>query len=104
MFPPQTTEIQPFKVECFSTKMVKFQQYVVINYYVSADFLVLFAMWNSVVMSYPCVKFHHDMAIEIGYNLHLFCVFLDNRQRSKYNDVMTSLILCPSFFIFELRP
>ena len=44
MFHPQTTEIPPFKVECFSTKMLKFQQYNVIIYGVSANFEILFGM------------------------------------------------------------
>ena len=37
-FHPQTTEIQPFKVECFSTKMLKFQHDDVIISDVSGDF------------------------------------------------------------------
>ena len=38
IFHPQTTEIQPFKVEYFSTKTLKFRQHDVIIYDVSADF------------------------------------------------------------------
>ena len=68
MFHPQTTEIQPFKVECFSTKMLKFQEYDVIIYDNSADLRTFFGMWNSIVLSYPCAKFHHDMIINDGIN------------------------------------
>ena len=46
-FHPRTTEIQPFKVGCFSTRTVGF----------------LFAMWNKFVMSYLCAKFYCDTAI-----------------------------------------
>ena len=46
MFHPQTTEIQPFKVECFPMKMLKLQQYV------SQNCEILFGIWNS-----------HDMII-----------------------------------------
>ena len=52
MFHPQTTEMQPSKVECFSTKALKFQQCDVIFYDVSADLGILFGVWNSLVMSY----------------------------------------------------
>ena len=37
-FRPQTTEIQPFKAECFSTKALKFQHDDVIIFDVSGDF------------------------------------------------------------------
>ena len=62
MFNPQTTEIRLFKVERFLT------QYHFIIYDISADFGILFGMWNSIVPNYPCAKFHHDMAIDNGIN------------------------------------
>ena len=68
MFNPQTTEIRLFKVERFLTKMLKFQQYHFIIYDISADFGILFGMWNSIVPNYPCAKFHYDMAIDNGIN------------------------------------
>ena len=43
-FHPQTTEIQPFKVECFSTKTLKFQHDDVIISDVSRDFEIFFGM------------------------------------------------------------
>ena len=52
-----------FKVECFSTKMLKFQHDDVIIYDVSRDFGTLFGMWNRLAMSYPCAKFHCDRTI-----------------------------------------
>ena len=63
MFHPQTIEIQPSKAECFSLKTLKFQPHDVIIYDVNADFGILFGMWNILVMSYPCAKFHNDMTI-----------------------------------------
>ena len=108
MFHPQTTEIQPFKVKCFSTKMLKCQQYGVIIYDVSADFEILFGMWNSLVMSYPCEKFHHHMTINNGSNciLHMFCFvyfWTNDRGLSIMTSLsMTSSISCKSFFIVEL--
>ena len=75
MFHPQTTEIQSFKVECSSTKTIKFQQYDVIIYDVSADFRILFGMWISIVMSYSCAKFHHDITIILK-ELIVFFMFL----------------------------
>ena len=68
---PQTNETV-FRVECFSMKMLNFQKYDVIIYDLSADFRILFGMWNSFVMSYPCAKFKHDMTINNGIN----CIFL----------------------------
>ena len=78
MLLPQTTEIQPFKAECFSTKMLKFQQHDVITYDVSVDFGTLFGMWNNLVMSYPCAKFYYDMTIYNGipFIFHVFFVFV----------------------------
>ena len=58
-FHPQTTEIQPFKVEHSSIKTVKFHHYDFITYDASAHFI--WYMKNSLIMSYPCEKFHHDM-------------------------------------------
>ena len=62
-FHPQTTEIQPFKVECFSTKMLKFQHYDVIISDVSEDFGIFFGMWNRLPMSYLCAKFCCDATL-----------------------------------------
>ena len=103
MFYPQTIEIKPFKVECFSTKTFKFRQYDVIIYDVSADFRILFRMWNSLVMSYPCAKFHRDMVIDNGINciFHVYTYFWTNdRDLSIMTSLsMTSLILCNYFHI-----
>ena len=63
MFHPQTTEIQPSKFECFSTKMLKIQEYDGIIWHICADFRISFGMWNSIVLNYPCARFHTDMAI-----------------------------------------
>ena len=71
MFHPQTTDIQPFKRECFSTKTLKFQQYHVNIYDVTADFGILFGVWIGLVTSYPCAKFQYDMTINNG----IYCVF-----------------------------
>ena len=49
-FHPQTTEIQPFKVECFSTKTVKFQHDDVIISGVSGDFGIFFGILKRLVM------------------------------------------------------
>ena len=48
-------------------KTHKFQQYDV-----SLDFGILFGTWKSIVMSYPCVNFYHDMTINKGIN----CIFM----------------------------
>ena len=78
MFHLQTTEVQPFKVECFSTKMLRFQQYDVIIYDVSAYFEILFDMLNSLIMSYPCAKFYRDMTINITELIAFVLCILDN--------------------------
>ena len=76
---PQTTEIQPFKVECFSTKMLKFQHDDVIISGVSKDFVILFGMWNRLAVSYLCAKFCCDTTL-IACNTCIFhvyvCIFL----------------------------
>ena len=85
MFRPQTAEIQPFKVESFSTKMLKFQKYYVIIYDASTDFRILFGMWKSLIMSYSSAKFHNDMTIKSGINciFHVFCfVYFWTKDRS----------------------
>ena len=98
--------IQPIKVECFSTKMLKFQQYDVINYEVSADFRILFGMWNGFVMSYPCAKFQHGMTINNGINrIFLFFVLciLDKQKKFQYNGIIIyDVINFMRFFIFKL--
>ena len=48
-------------------KTLKFQQYDVIVFDVSADFEILCGMWSSLVTSYPFAKFDHDMKISDGY-------------------------------------
>ena len=87
-FHPQTTEIQPFKVECFSMKMLKFQHNDVIISDVSG---ISFDMWNRLVMSYYCAKFCCDMTL-IAYNTCIFhayfLYFSTNRQRFQRNDVI----------------
>ena len=90
-FHPQTTEIQPFKVKCFSTKALKFQHDDVIIYDVSGDFGILFGMWNRLVMCYLCAKFYFDTTM-ITCNRCIFHVcffyFSISRQRFHYNDVI----------------
>ena len=79
--------------------MLKFQKYDVIIYDVSADFRILFSIWNSFVMSYPCAKFKHDMTINNGINctfLVSFCVFLNNNRSLS---IMMSLIYANFFHI-----
>ena len=101
--------IQPFKVECFSTKMLKFQRYDVIIYDVSADFRILFGMWNSFVMSYPCAKFQHEMTINNRINciFSVFCFvyfWTNDRSLSIMSSLsMTSLVLCQFFLIFKVN-
>ena len=103
MFHPQTTEIQLFKTECFSTKMLKFQQYDVIIYDVSVDFRGSFGMLNSLVMSYHCAKFQHDITVNdrITCIFHAFCfvycVFFDKRQKSQYNNIINFMQIFYNF-------
>ena len=98
MFHPQTTEIKPFKAECFSTKTFKFQKYEGIIYDVSVDFRTLFGLWNFLAMSYPCEKFNHDMAINDGIDgiFHIFCFvycWTNYRGLSVINDVIISSVI-----------
>ena len=67
-FHPQTTEIQPFKVEHSSTKTVKFHHYDLNTCDVKVDFMC--HVKNSLVMNYPCKKFHHYMNINKRNHLH----------------------------------
>ena len=99
----RTLTIQPFAVECFSTKILKLKQYDLIIYDVSADFRILSGMWNIFVTSYPCSKFQHDMTLITEFILFLFCVFLTNgRSLSVMTSLsMTSFILC-TFFMLKL--
>ena len=62
-FHPQPTEIQPFKVECFSMKVLKCQHDDLIISDISGDFGILFGMLNRLVMSYLCAKFYCDTTI-----------------------------------------
>ena len=73
-FHTQTTEIQPFKVECLSTKTLKFQHDDVIISDVSEDFRIFFGMWNRFAMSYFCAKFCCDMTL-IACNTCIFHVY-----------------------------
>ena len=73
-FRPQTTEIQPFKVECFSTKTLEFQHDDVIISDVSEDFGIFFGMWNRLAMSYLCAKFCCDTTL-IACNTCIFHVY-----------------------------
>ena len=95
MFHPESTDMQPFKVECFSMKMLKFQQYEVIIYDVSAEFEISFDMWNSLVMNYPCAKFHYDMTINNGIN-YIFHVYFWTNGRCL--SIMTSISITPLIF------
>ena len=78
--------------------MLKFQQYDVIIYDVRVDFEILFGMWKSFVISYPCTKFHNDITINDGitciFHVFLFCVFLDRRQKFQYDDVINFMHIC----------
>ena len=81
---PQTTEIQPFKVECFPTKMLKFQHVDVIISDISGDFGIYFGMWNRLVMSYLFAKCCCDTTLIAGNTciFHVyFLYFSTNRQR-----------------------
>ena len=88
--------------------MLKFQLNDLIIYDFSADFRILFGMWNSFVMSYPCAKSKHDMTINDGINcifpIFLLCLFLDKRQKSQYNDAIINDVInfMQIFFIFKL--
>ena len=88
-FYQQTTEIQPFKVGCFSMKMLKFQNDDVIIFDVSGDFGIFFGMWNRLVMRYLCAKFCCGTTL-ITCNTCIFDVyflyFLIIRQRFQRND------------------
>ena len=89
-FHPQTTEIHPLKVECFSTKMLKFQHDDVIIIGVRGDFRIFFGKWNRLVMCYIYAKFCCDTTL-ITFNTCIFHVYFlyksTNRQRFS---VMTS--------------
>ena len=61
-FHSQTTEMQPFKAECFSTKTLKFQHNDMIISDVSEDFGIFFGMWNFLAQSSKC-------------EIHCACVF-----------------------------
>ena len=90
-FHPQTTEIQPFKAECFSTKALKFQHDDVIIFYVSGDFGSFFGMWNKLVMSYLFVKFCCDTTL-ITCNTCIFMnIFVFFLQIDRGFSVITSL-------------
>ena len=69
MFGSQTTEIQPFKVECFLTQMHKFQQYDVIIYDVSVDFgILIFELtlwWFTPVQNFIVIR-PLTMKIQVG--------------------------------------
>ena len=90
-FHSQTTEIQPFKVECFSTKMLKFEHDDVIVFDVSGDFGIFFGMWNRLVMSYLCTKICCDTTL-ITCNTCIFNAYFlycsSDRQRFQRNDVI----------------
>ena len=86
MFPWQWFKIRRVKndllekiLSIFTSEMelagIKFQQYGVIIFDVSADFEILFGMWNGIILCYPCAKFHHVMTINNGINwiFHVFC-------------------------------
>ena len=69
-------------------KKLGFQQFDL-----GVDFRILFGMWNSLVMSYPCAKFHHDMIINYGitYIFHVFS-FVYFWTNDKGLSIMTSFI------------
>ena len=106
-FHPQTTEIQHFKVECFSTKMLKFQHDDVIISDVSEDFGIFFGMWNRLAMNYLCVKLCCDTTL-IACNTCIFHVyflyFSANRHRFQHNDIIIydvtfTISLCVLFLL-----
>ena len=73
-FHPQTTEIQPFKVECFLMKTLKFQHDDVIISDISGDFGIFLGMWNRLVMSYLYAKSCCDTTL-IACNTCIFHVY-----------------------------
>ena len=86
-------------------KMLKLQQYDVIIYDASEGLRILLGMWNSLVMSYPCAKFKHDMTINNGikciFPVFCFVYFWTNNKslRIMTSLSMMSLILCKFFHI-----
>ena len=83
-FHSQTTKIQPFKVECFSTKTLKFRDDDVIISDISGDFEMQFAMSNRLGMSYLCTKFCFDTTLAACKKsiFHVyFLYFSTNQQR-----------------------
>ena len=90
-FHSQTTELHPFKVECFSMKTLKFEHDDVIVFDVSGHFGIFFGMWNRLIMSYLCGKICCDTTL-ITFNTYIFNVyflyFSSDRQRFQRNDVI----------------
>ena len=86
-FHPQTTEIQPFKAEYFSTETLRIQHDDVIIIAVKGDFGIFFGMWNRLVMSYLCAKVYCYTTL-ITCNTCIFHVYFCIFQRFQRNDVI----------------
>ena len=81
MFHLQTIEIQPFKVKCFSTKMLKFKHDDVIIFDINRDFGILFGLVCAITLSYAiylqnCSKIP-PLITEIDVFSTYFFVFFD---------------------------
>ena len=90
-YPTIYTEIQPFKVECFSTKMLEFHYDDVIIYDIRGDLGILFGMRNRLLMSSLVQNFTviQPMMTEIrGGGGGALCIF---RQNERGFSTMTSL-------------
>ena len=71
--------------------------YKLLTYDVSADFGILFGMWNRLVMSNPCAKCYHDMTTNNGihciFHACLFCVFWTNDRGLSKKTLLTIIII-----------
>ena len=92
-FHPQTAEIQPFKVECFSAKMLKCQHDDVIISDISGDFGIVFGMWNRLLMSYLCAKLCCDTTLIACNTCNFMYIFGILPQIDRGFRIMTSLSL-----------
>ena len=87
-----TLVVQPLKLSAFRRKCYNFNSMTLLSICdFSADFRILFGMWNTSVMSYPCAKFKHDMAINNLIIIFDFC-FVYSWTNDKSLSIMTSLI------------
>ena len=73
-FHPRSTEIEPFKVDWFSTKTIKFQCDDIIISDVSEESGIFFGIRNRLAMNYLCAKFCCDTTL-IACNSCIFHVY-----------------------------